>query len=406
MLSARAAARLLAFKVPPLRRVLEDRWELYLRNGELTRLVTTLQNERDQQREAVLDLKSEKDALLLERSALLEERSLTTRLMDTFENERDLLSQEVARLTAESRNLQENTRSSLDAVIEDIWKLLYLRVGPQSAALMSNQEVATRSILRAIEGQSGSATGKESALRRKYLDLLELALTGMIYGDAPSEPSSSGEYDRGIRTTGRDWPSQAHTMVGLTRLRNLRDLCERVIESGVPGDFIETGVWRGGACILMRGVLNSYNDSERRVFVADSFEGLPPPNPQYEADVGDAHYTYRELAISREDVEENFRRYGLLDEQVIFLEGWFRDTLQTAPIEKLSILRLDGDMYESTIQALEALYSKVSPGGFIIIDDYILKPCARAVDEFRAKHSIQTKMHNVDDAAVWWRVGD
>lgn len=79
---------------------------------------------------------------------------------------------------------------------------------------------------------------------------------------------------------------------------------------------------------------------------------------------------------SLEEVQENFRRYNLLDDQVQFLKGWFCDTLPTAPIEKLAVLRLDGDLYESIMDGLNALYDKVSPGGFIIVDDYgDFEPC-------------------------------
>jgi O-methyltransferase/8-demethyl-8-(2,3-dimethoxy-alpha-L-rhamnosyl)tetracenomycin-C 4'-O-methyltransferase len=155
----------------------------------------------------------------------------------------------------------------------------------------------------------------------------------------------------------------------------------------------------------MRGILAAYADSRRRVFVADSFAGLPRPNPDvYAADAGDIHHTHKQLAISRREVEDNFRRYELLDEQVVFLEGWFKDTLPVAPIQKLSILRLDGDMYESTIQTLNALYEKVSSGGFVIVDDYFLRPCRQAVDEFRARKSITSPLLPIDGWAVWWKV--
>ena len=81
-------------------------------------------------------------------------------------------------------------------------------------------------------------------------------------------------------------------------------------------------------------------------------------------------HQFPQLAVPLERVQDNFRRYGLLDEQVRFLKGWFRDTLPTAPIERLAVLRLDGDLYESTIQALDGLYDKLSAGGFVIVDDY------------------------------------
>ena len=89
------------------------------------------------------------------------------------------------------------------------------------------------------------------------------------------------------------------------------------------------------------------------------------------------------LAPGSAEVRRNFERYGLLDDQVVFLKGWFKDTLPKADIGALSILRLDGDMYQSTMDALNALYPRVSPGGYCIIDDYALPNCQKAVDEFR-----------------------
>ncbi len=241
--------------------------------------------------------------------------------------------------------------------------------------------------------------------RHRYLNLLEASLTGALHDDPPIDVWSGGIFDPVKRALGRDWPGRAQTMIGLARMRNLRTLCERAIMDRVPGDFIETGVWRGGACIFMRAILEAYGDAERRVFVADSFKGLPPPDPaRYPADAGDAHHTYGELAVSRAQVEDNFRRYGLLDERVVFLEGWFKDTLPAAPIERLAVLRLDGDMFASTMQALDALYHKVSAGGFVIIDDYFLGPCARAVDEFRQRHRIASPLLPIDGCAVWWTV--
>ena len=93
----------------------------------------------------------------------------------------------------------------------------------------------------------------------------------------------------------------------------------------------------------------------------------------------------------------------MLDNRVKFLEGWFRDTLPTAPVEKLAVLRLDGDLYESTILALDSLYPKLSPGGFVIIDDYILEFCRKAVEDYRAKHGITDEMIQIDRTAVFWK---
>lgn len=238
-----------------------------------------------------------------------------------------------------------------------------------------------------------------------YLDLLENVLIGAVTMDGAQSSVGEQPYNPLRRTLGRDWPTSALTMIGGTRMRNLRNLLEMALQNGVEGDFIETGVWRGGACIYAKAIFDAHGAQTRRIFVADSFRGLPPPNEvDYPQDAGDTHYSYAELAISRETVESNFRRFGLIDERVIFIEGWFSETLATAPIEKLCVLRLDGDLYESTIVALEALYHKVSAGGFVIIDDYLLGPCAQAVNDFRSKRGITAPIQPVDGAAIWWQV--
>ena len=238
-----------------------------------------------------------------------------------------------------------------------------------------------------------------------YLDLLQRALINWIYRDNNIGAWRPPEFDTIARVNGHDWPSSAHTMVGFLRLKNIQDCCEQVIKDRVPGDFVETGVWRGGASIFMRGILAAHTEKNRTVWVADSFEGLPPPDEdRYPADKGDTHHTYEELKVSLEEVQENFRRYGLLDLQVQFLKGWFCDTLHKAPIQKISVLRLDGDMYQSTIDALEALYEKVSSGGYIIVDDYKAIPaCKKAVEDFRAKNSISAAIIEIDWAGVYWR---
>jgi O-methyltransferase len=193
-------------------------------------------------------------------------------------------------------------------------------------------------------------------------------------------------------------------MIGLKRLDQLQFAVETVLAERIPGDLIETGVWRGGACIFMRAVLAAHGEAHRTVWVADSFRGLPPPDPTaYPADAGADWSQVTELVVSLDQVRDNFDRYRLLDDQVRFLEGYFRDTLPTAPIERLALMRLDGDLYESTIVALESLYPKLSRGGFVIVDDYALPTCQRAVDDFRREHQISESLERVDWTGVHWR---
>ena len=152
-----------------------------------------------------------------------------------------------------------------------------------------------------------------------------------------------------------------YTMVGLRRLDNLQACIEQVLARNIPGDFIECGVWRGGASIFARAVFKFHGVDDRKVWLANSFEGMPVPTKD---DLGDPDLSgVSYLSIPLEQVKANFQRFRLLDNQVRFIKGWFSDTLPTAPIEKVCILRLDGDHYSSTMDALGALYDKVSPGG-------------------------------------------
>lgn len=242
-------------------------------------------------------------------------------------------------------------------------------------------------------------------LLQRYLNLLEASLVGTLIQDVPFGLRQGDEFDLNKRLCGADWPSLSFSMIGSVRMRNLRHVCETVLLDGIEGDFIETGVWRGGASIMMKGILEAYGDNTRRVFVADSFAGLPPPDPaNFPADAGSQFHTYSELQVSRADVEDNFRRFGLLDERVVFLEGWFKDTLPVAPIDQLAVLRLDGDLYESTIQALDALYRKVPYGGFVIVDDYFLVQCAKAIHDFRERYAITSPILPIDGGGSYWRV--
>jgi O-methyltransferase len=241
--------------------------------------------------------------------------------------------------------------------------------------------------------------------RELYLDLLIKILTNMIYGDPSTLPAKAGPFRPELRAAGADCPAVAHTMVGLRRLENVRDLAQRAIDEKIPGDFIETGVWRGGCCILMRGVLAANDVVDRKVYLADSFAGLPMPNPEkYPQDEAFDLHVHEELAVSLDEVKANFTRYGLLDDQVVFVKGLFRDTLPTLDAGPFALLRLDGDLYESTYDALQSLYPKLSPGGFVIIDDFHLIPaCRQAVLDYRARMGIEAALHRIDWNASWWQ---
>ncbi|MFQ5724671.1 MAG: TylF/MycF/NovP-related O-methyltransferase [Terriglobia bacterium] len=263
--------------------------------------------------------------------------------------------------------------------------------------------------------------------RALYLDLLKLSLTNSLHGESyqliprPRAFLKRKVFDlfdqRGIqlmrrrtldpqaRAEGRYWPALAHTMIGLRRLDNLQFCVEDTLARKIPGDLIEAGVWRGGASIFMRGILKAHAVTDRRVWVADSFEGLPPPNQEkFQADARSTLYRVKVLAVPLEEVKANFNRYGLLDDQVRFLPGWFRDTLPTTSAQRWAVLRLDADMYESTMDALVNLYPNLSVGGYVIIDDYGAVPaCRRAVHDYRDAHNIQEEIRAIDWTGVFWQ---
>ena len=240
---------------------------------------------------------------------------------------------------------------------------------------------------------------KVGNIRNLYLDLMKRCLTDLIYMDR-SEPTAIE-----TREKGQDWPRSAHTMIGLKRLNNIQFCLENVLAGNIPGDIIETGVWRGGATIFMRAILKAYDIRDRIVWVADSFEGLPRPNREkYPQDANSTLYTFDYLTVPIEEVKADFESYGLLDDQVRFLKGWFKDTLPHAPIEKLALIRLDGDLYESTMDALTHLYPKLSVGGYLIVDDFGAVPgCQEAVEDYRRQYCIGEDIVKIDWTGIYWR---
>ncbi|ACD82596.1 TylF/MycF/NovP-related O-methyltransferase [Candidatus Methylacidiphilum infernorum] len=201
---------------------------------------------------------------------------------------------------------------------------------------------------------------------------------------------------------GNFWPLYAQTMVGLKRLRNVQECIEDVLENGIEGDFLEAGVWRGGCAIFMKGMLVAWGDTKRKVFVADSFSGFPSHKPSiFSSESGFDKSSY--IAVSEEEVRDNFRRYGLLDDRVIFIKGYFEETLIHAPVEKLDILRIDADLYSAYKAALNALYDKLSIGGYCIIDDYVMEGCRAAVDEYRKEKGILAPLRQIDWTGVYWK---
>lgn len=245
-----------------------------------------------------------------------------------------------------------------------------------------------------------------------YQDLLKKVLTNTLIATEPNVNGSQAAYV--LECLDHYIHGPAFTMLPLARMDNIQASIAQIIVENVPGDLIETGVWRGGATIFMRAILEAAKVTDRIVWVADSFEGLPEPDAFQFPNEARAHKGpvmrkgFRHFAASLEEVKANFEVFGLLDQQTRFLKGWFRDTLPRAPIHQLAMMRLDGDYYQSTMDALTHLYDKLSPGGFAIIDDYGEDEwtyCRQAVDEFRMSRGITDRLIEVDRRCFYWRRG-
>ena len=266
----------------------------------------------------------------------------------------------------------------------------------------------------------------KAEITRLYIDLMKNVLTATIYDQNSwgavglwkrrylrnllikylNKRSISlvrtNRYSKSEIEEGRAWPLLGYTMVGPRRLENVQMCLEDVLKNQVPGDLVETGAWRGGVTIFMRALLKAFDVTDRKVWVADSFEGLPIPKDKEDgADLSKVDT----LKVSLEQVRSNFEKFGLLDGQVEFLKGWFCDTLPDAPIHKIAILRLDGDLYSSTMDSLENLYDKVSKRGYVIIDDYYSWPsCKKAVTDFLASRSLDPEIKKIDWTGAYWKV--
>ena len=202
-----------------------------------------------------------------------------------------------------------------------------------------------------------------------------------------------------------------HSTLSAGDLLHLEVLVLELFDAGVEGDLMEAGVFRGGACVFLRGLLaaEAPREARRRVLVADSFRGIPPPRQDFDAggvacradDEPTADWTDRYVS-GVDAVRYNFRRYGLLDDRVDFVEGFFNESLpprfgstsRTAPVPTpkdapiLALLRIDADAYDGVLDALEGAYHRLSPGGAVVIDDWHLGGARAASHAFRTRFNI------------------
>lgn len=265
-------------------------------------------------------------------------------------------------------------------------KVILNQVNPENGARI-------KYLLDALEDQGAEGVDRDALIR----SIVDIRNRSPQIADAIERP-----FDRShwwTKTLGFPF-----SMIGPERLANVRWAAELAINERISGAFVETGVWRGGACMMMKAVMTVSNEV-RDLYLCDSFQGLP------KMETGpDSSLPLNEnpiLAAPLDQVRSHFSRLGLLDDRVHFVEGWFADTmpqLRDKGPDRIAVLRLDGDYYHSTKVVLDNLYDRVSPGGVVIIDDYfVYEQCAQAVDEYRRDNGLTHELHRIDSAGAWWR---
>lgn len=237
--------------------------------------------------------------------------------------------------------------------------------------------------------------------RDAYLDLIKRSITNYHYlgGDGSFEDFRCvTHYDLEQARWKIDPLAKPITLLNKIQLDLIEQAVVAVEQRKVPGDFMEAGIWRGGAIILMRALIFAYGLNGRKVFAADSFAGIPK-NVRAVNDPVD-NWSDRWVAPI-EEVRQNIARFGLLDHKVVFVPGFFSDSLKSLSRERFAVIRLDSDSYDSVETSLEYLYPLVSQGGIVIIDDWHLPGCRMAVLDYRSRQGIRDDIFELGGNAYW-----
>lgn len=248
------------------------------------------------------------------------------------------------------------------------------------------------------------------------LDRLNDQLTGFAEQSTSVQPGAGDSsqlvrspFDASTRKRGADWCDGCYTMTGTFRLNNVRSSLEQVFKDNVNGDFLEAGAWRGGASIFARAVMLAAGQQARRVYVCDSFAGLPRASTPMDND----HWSRMHfLEVSVDEVQNSFEKFKVLDDNVHFEKGFFVHSLPPLRLRlqqegrKLAVVRGDGDMFESFYDILFNLYDLVPVGGYFICDDCpSILVAEKAIHQFRQHHGITEHIMRVEEseAGTFWR---
>lgn len=229
-----------------------------------------------------------------------------------------------------------------------------------------------------------------------YVRLVAAVVVGL-----PSQGTCGGEgcssvlaYREEERKFGNDWPPHGFTMIGKARVANFRAAIEEVNRNGIAGAIVETGVWRGGACMFAAAVTRESSMPQRQIYLFDAFEAI--------GNYGEA--TAHFLDTSEKAVRDGFEALGLMGENIHFRKGLFKDTVPAWDAGQIAVLRVDGNFYDSYQDALYYMYPHVPVGGIIIFDDvFSHAPVMRAWEDFKKDQGLGEELNRIDLHSAWFR---
>lgn len=209
--------------------------------------------------------------------------------------------------------------------------------------------------------------------------------------------------------TGRVWETppellemKQFAMTERRALRRINILAQDVLERGIAGDFVECGVCNGGSAAAAALALRGEAGKNRRIWLYDSFEGLPAPTEGVDGAYAEG---FVGACLGSEDlVREAMSASGRTPEQYVIRKGWFQDTFKTGPEpETIAYLHADGDWYESVLLTLQTFYDRVSPGGTILLDDFGHWEGAReAFYDFTRERDIKPLLERTGYSQAYW----
>lgn len=189
--------------------------------------------------------------------------------------------------------------------------------------------------------------------------------------------------------------SNIYSMMSKKEIDQIEKLLIDVIKSNIEGYVVEIGVWKGGCSMWMKTILNYYN-STKKIYLLDTFYNFPTDN--------NIINTLYDQSYTIDDVMNNFKKFGLYDNNIFFIKGDM--TKEFRKIDKIALLRIDTDFYESVMASLEHYYFNITEGGYVVIDDYNnnYANCKQAVIDFRQKYNITNKIHDSDKHSIYWQI--